>query len=70
MENCNLSRIRKEKGITQEVMAERIGVAASTYCQFETGARTLTAETAQKICTVLEVEERQLFVPIRFKVRK
>lgn len=70
MANCNLTKIRKEKGIKQEVMAEKIGVAASTYCQYETGTRTLPTEVVQKICTILEVDIEQLFVPIRFTVGK
>lgn len=41
--------LRKEKGITQQKLATEIGVAKSTICQYEKGARTPDNETLIKI---------------------
>lgn len=35
----NLKRFRKEKGVTQKVIAEYLGVTTSAYGQYETGVR-------------------------------
>jgi len=47
---------RKGKGITQQTLAERAGVAISTVSLIERGEHKPTLETLSKICHVLGLE--------------
>ena len=40
-----LEQLRKEKGIGQSAFAESLGIASSTYCQYEKGARMIPVST-------------------------
>lgn len=62
--------IRKTKGFTQEAVAEAVGIATSSYNQYETGARNIPADIAKKIADVLGVETGEIFLPIKFTVSK
>ena len=50
----NLKRFRKAKGYTQEEMAQKLDIAQSTYCQFETNAKAPNIYLAQEIAKILE----------------
>lgn len=62
--------VRKAKGFTQEYVASAVGVATSSYNQYETGARSIPAEIAEKIATVLGVEREEIFLPVKFTISK
>lgn len=62
--------IRKAKGFTQEYVAGIVGVATSSYNQYETGARSIPADIAQRIADVLGVERDEIFLPTKFTVSK
>ncbi len=62
--------IRKSKGFTQEAVAGAVGIATSSYNQYETGARNIPADIAQKIADVLGVEAGEIFLPVKFTVSK
>lgn len=62
--------IRKAKGFTQEFVAGAVGIATSSYNQYETGARNIPADIAQRIADVLGVETGEIFLPIKFTVSK
>lgn len=62
--------IRKAKGFTQEFVAGAVGIAKSSYNQYETGARNIPADIAQKIADVLGVETGEIFLPVKFTVSK
>ena len=47
--------MRKQAGLTQEALAERIGVARQTIAKWETGESVPDLETAGKLAAVLEV---------------
>ena len=51
----NLKNVREKKGISQKEMAERIGVAKSTYSMYESGSREPNLQTIRKIANVLDV---------------
>ena len=51
----NLKNVREKKGISQKEMAERIGVAKSTYSMYESGSREPNIQTIRKIADVLDV---------------
>lgn len=62
--------IRKAKGFTQEFVAGTVGIATSSYNQYETGARNIPADIAQRIADVLGVETGEIFLPVKFTVSK
>ena len=47
--NINLKNARERKEITQKELAERIGVAKSTYSLYESGNREPNVQTIRKI---------------------
>lgn len=51
----NLREARKASGMTQKEVAEKIGVARSTYALYETGERSPDVEVVKKLATVLNV---------------
>lgn len=69
MEN-KLIAMRKQKGLSQQGMASRLGIAPSTYNQYETGSRKVPADVAEKIGSILEVEVSQIFLATKFTVSK
>lgn len=57
----NIQRIRKQKGITQEELAEEVRLS-STYIGFiEQGRASPSLKTVQKIANVLKVPISELF---------
>lgn len=50
-----LRALRKEAGLTQKELGERLGVSASMIGQYETNLRNPKFETLEKICDVLNV---------------
>ena len=52
---------RELKNLTQEQLAERIGVNSRTVSLIETGNNFVTAETLYNIAHVLEVSPKKLF---------
>lgn len=62
--------VRKAKGFTQEYVAKNVGVAVSSYNQYETGARSIPADVAERIASVLGVEVSEIFLPVKFTIRE
>ena len=57
IEICSrIQRIREQKGIKQEDIAEFLGITASGYCKIENGKSTLSMITACKIATFLDID--------------
>lgn len=56
-----ISRIRKEKGISQIQLAEMLGLSTNALSVIETGNGFLTAETLEKILDKLNLEPEELF---------
>ena len=52
---------RKIKGFSQEIFAEKIGIATKTLSSIETGNAFMTAPTLEKIIEVLNVTPKDLF---------
>lgn len=50
-----LNELRNEKKWTQEDMANRVGIARTTYAMYEQGKRNPDYETLQKIADLFEV---------------
>ncbi len=62
-----LKEIRKNKNITQEQLAEQIGIEPKQICRIENGTCFTTFEKLQKIAQTLNVEVYEFF---RFEHKK
>lgn len=51
-----LKGFRKEKGLTQAAMAERLGITQQSYAYFETNPATATLERLHMVLRLLDVE--------------
>ena len=49
-----LKEIRTQKGITQEELANKVGVQNTAICNYEVGIREPSLYTLKRIATVLE----------------
>ena len=56
----NLKLAREQKGLSQKDVAEKIGVAKSTYSLYESGNREPNLQTIKKIANVLDVSADEL----------
>ncbi|MBR1619264.1 helix-turn-helix transcriptional regulator [bacterium] len=56
-----IKNLRKSKGFSQIEFAEKIGLSTNGLSVIETGNGFLTADTLEKILTVLNIEPDELF---------
>ncbi len=63
MTRQNLRDRREELGISQEEMADMLGVDRSTYVRYETGLRTPPLQVAIRIAEILKSDIPSLFAP-------
>lgn len=59
---------RKEKGFTQQYMAEKIDVSIGCYNMYENNQRKVPVEKAEKIVEILNCKMDDIFVPSSFTV--
>jgi transcriptional regulator with XRE-family HTH domain len=59
--SLNLKRLRKERGITQETLAERMGVAWTTVQAYEGRRRWPERDNVAALAKALGVREAELF---------
>jgi transcriptional regulator with XRE-family HTH domain len=57
----NLSSIRKNKGLTQEDLAERSGISVDFLSLIERGLRAPSFSTIESLSIALDVEVKELF---------
>ena len=57
----NLKKTRMEKGLSQQDLADIVGVSRNTISSIETGQFSLTAKLALVICIALEKKFEELF---------
>ena len=56
-----IKRVRKQRGLTQEQLAELIDIAPKNLSKIEVGACFVTAETLEKLLVALNVSTEELF---------
>lgn len=59
--NNQLKKYRLENKLTQQVLADRIGINKTTYSNFETGARNPSLRVALKIQKITGIPVEALF---------
>jgi transcriptional regulator with XRE-family HTH domain len=57
----NISKLRKEKGLSQEKFAEACNLHRTYIGAVERGERNITIDNIEKICMALEIDIKQLF---------
>ena len=57
----NLKKIRKEKGLSQNDLAELVGVSRNTISSIETGQFNPTAKLALVLCIALDKKFEDVF---------
>ena len=67
---ARIQQIRKSKKLTQEKLAEAIGLDTPNLSNIERGKRFVSAETLEKIINALDVSEKELFDFGHIKSRK
>ncbi|MEK3740029.1 helix-turn-helix transcriptional regulator [Paenibacillus sp. FSL R5-0636] len=68
--NSLIKKARKDAGLSIEKAAEEIGIPAGYLSQIENGHRHVDSERADKISLVYECERDQIFLAIRYAIRK
>ncbi len=63
-----IEKIRKEKGYTQQFMAENIDVSIGCYNMYENNQRKIPIEKAKRIANLLNCEINDIFTPSSFTV--
>ena len=56
-----LKELRKEKGLSQKEFAEKLGIAVSTYANWEQGRTEPSICDIYNLLSVLEIEANELF---------
>lgn len=56
-----IQELRKSKGLTQEKLAELINIDIPNLSNIERGKKFMTVTTLEKIISVLDIEESELF---------
>lgn len=56
-----IKEIRKMRGLTQDYLAEKVGIDAKHLSRIECGKNSLSLNLLYKICTVLNIEPCSLF---------
>lgn len=62
----NIKKIRKEKGITQKELGEKLGISQAAIGQFENSASNLKIDTIKKIADALDVNYTRLILETPF----
>ena len=60
MIGSNLKRIRQKKNLTQQALADKLGVSRQAICLWEADKRELKASSLRKIANVLKVNVNEL----------
>lgn len=63
-----LANERMNKGLTQRKMAEMLNLPYSTYCEYEKGKKSVPADIAEQIASILHKPVSAIFLPVRFAV--
>jgi DNA-binding XRE family transcriptional regulator len=57
----SIRQVREEAGITQQHMADKLGVSRQAYANYELHPERVTIEQARRICAILGAEYERIF---------
>lgn len=57
----NIKNARKQKGLSQNSLAELLDISREHLAKIETAKRTVSLGLLFKICEILEITEKELF---------
>lgn len=58
---CMLKKLRTERKMSQNEVAVKLGVTATTICRYESGKRKLPFEIAKKLAEIFDVTWQQFY---------
>jgi len=58
----NIAKIRKEKGLSQKELAEKLQIGNEWLCHIENGSRIPSLNLINNICKVLGVKKSEIFL--------
>lgn len=61
MSEKTIRDVREDAGLTQQYMADKLGVSRQTYSNFESHPERVTIEQARSICAILGSEYERIF---------
>lgn len=61
MAEKSIRDVRVEAGITQQQMADKLGVSRQQYANYELHPERVTIDTARRICAILGAEYERIF---------
>lgn len=61
MNDKSIRQVREEAGITQQHMADKLGVSRQAYANYELHPERVTIEQARRICAILGAEYERIF---------
>ena len=61
---------RLQQNLTQEQLAERVGISPKSLSQIELGNNFISAENLEQVCNALNIQPKSLFDILKEKVPK
>jgi len=59
--DMTIRQVREEAGITQQQMADKLGVSRQQYANYELHPERVKIDTARRICAILGAEYERIF---------
>lgn len=66
----NVRRIRRAQGMTQQQLAEAVGVAQSQICDIERAKYDVRSDTIDRLAEALETAPATFFIPVEESAEK
>lgn len=60
-----LMEIRRDNGVTQKAVAEKLGVTRQTYARYEQQQDQMSIEQAKSVCRFLHCDIADVFLPLK-----
>jgi DNA-binding XRE family transcriptional regulator len=61
MNEMTIREIREEAGLTQQDMADKLGISRQQYASYEANPENVTIRQARKICAILGAAYERVF---------
>ena len=68
--SAELYNSRHKLGLTQETVAELVGISTRWYQQIESGRRTPSGRLMLRLCAVLQIDARQFYSTVGLDVQQ